>query len=69
MFPKGVTKFHSKSRIQTNLSKMNQNETNRPKLNEVDHDSENLVEQIEQNKLLKFTDINQNEPMGWLNDT
>ena len=26
--------------------------------------SENLVYQIDQNKLLKFTEINQNEPMG-----
>ena len=48
---------------------MNQNETKWPKINEVDHHSENLVEKIEQSELLKFTEINQNEPMGWLNDT
>ena len=43
---------------------MSQNETKWPKINKVDHNSENLVEQIEQNELLKFTEINQNESMG-----
>ena len=34
-----------------NLSKMNQNETKWHKIDEVDQDSENLVEQIDQNEL------------------
>ena len=34
-----------------NLSKMNQNERKCPKIDEIDHDIENLVEQIEQNEL------------------
>ena len=41
----------SESCSRANLSKMNQNETNWPKIYEVDQDSENLVEQIEQNEL------------------
>ena len=49
--PKIVKKFRPKSRSQTIWSKMNDNETKWPKINEVDQDSENLVEQIEQNKL------------------
>ena len=50
-FSKVVKKFHPKSCSRTNLSKMNQNETKWPKIDEVDQDSENLVEQIEQNEL------------------
>ena len=41
---------------------MNQNETKWPKINEVDQNSENLVEQIEQNEfwnLLKLTKMYQ----------
>ena len=34
-----------------NLSKMKQNETKWPKIDEVDQDSDNLVEQIDQNEL------------------
>ena len=49
-FSKVVKKFHPKSCSRTNLSKMNQNETKWPKIDEVDQDSENLVEQIEQNE-------------------
>ena len=61
-FPKGVKKFHPKSYSRANLSKMNQNETNWPKIDEVDQDSKNLVEQIEQNELwnlLKLTKMYQ----------
>ena len=50
-FSKVVKKFHPKSCSRANLSKMNQNETKWPKIDEVDQDSENLVEQIEQNEL------------------
>ena len=50
-FPKIVKTFRPKSHSQTNWSKMNDNETKWPKINEVDQDSENLVEQIEQNNL------------------
>ena len=50
-FPKVVKKFCTKSCSRANLSKMNQNETKCPKIDEVGHDIENLVEQIEQNEL------------------
>ena len=50
-FPKVVKKFPLKSCSQANLSKMNRNGTNLPKIDEVDQDSENLVEQIEQKEL------------------
>ena len=50
-FPKVVKKFCTKSRSPANLSKMNQKETMCPKIDKVDHDIENLVEQIEQNEL------------------
>ena len=50
-FSKVAKKFHPKSCSQANLSKMNQNETKCPKIDEVDQDSKNLVEQIEQNEL------------------
>ena len=48
--------------ILANWSEMNQNETKGPKIDKVDQDSENLVEQIEQNKLwnlLKLTKMYQ----------
>ena len=50
-FPNNVKKFCPKSCSRANLSKMDQNETNWPKIDEVDQDSENLVEQIEKNGL------------------
>ena len=50
-FPNNVKKFCLKSCSRANLSKMDQNETNWPKIDEVDQSSENLVEQIEQNGL------------------
>ena len=61
-FPKVVKKFCPKSCSRANLSKMKQNETKWPKIDEVDQDSENLVEQIEQNELwnlLKLTKMYQ----------
>ena len=50
-FPNNVKKFYPKSCSRANLSEMDQNETNWPKIDEVDQDSENLVEQIEKNGL------------------
>ena len=50
-FPNNVKKFCPKSCSRANLSKMDQNETNWPRIDEVDQDSENLVEQIEKNGL------------------
>ena len=50
-FPNNVKKFCPKSCSRANLSKMDQNETNRPKIDKVYQDSENLVEQIEKNGL------------------
>ena len=61
-FPKVAKKFRPKSCSRANLSKMKQNETKWPKIDEVDQDSENLVEQIEQNELwnlLKLTKMYQ----------
>ena len=50
-FPKVVKKFRTKSCSQANLNKINRNETMCSKIDKVDHDIENLVEQIEQNEL------------------
>ena len=50
-FVKEFSKVVKKSCSRANLSKMNQNETMCPKIDKVDHDIENLVEQIEQNEL------------------
>ena len=61
-FSKVVRKFRPKSCCRANLSKMNENETKWPKIDEVDQDSENLVEQIEQSELwslLKVTKMYQ----------
>ena len=43
-FPKVVKKFHPKTCSRVNLSKMNQNVTKWPKIDEVDQDSENLFQ-------------------------
>ena len=50
-FSKVVKKFHPKSCSRANLSKRTKMKQSDPKFDEVDQDSENLVEQIEQNEL------------------
>ena len=68
-FPNNVKKFCPKSCSQANLSKMDQNETNWPKIDKVDQDSENLVEQIEQNGLWNLLKLSKMYQWEVLNDT